>query len=624
MRTTLARGTPRFRTARSLAALLGAAVLVLPATLSPFAITWALAAAPGAAPAQAQQVDRILPGVAIGSVDLSGLDAGSAQRVLSAAYSSLGVGTINVTAGATTQTIAYSDISRGLDINATVQQALAVGRQGSASQRLAQMLQALLVGIRFQPVVTFDSSVLAARVAQVAMAAQVAPVDANVMPTATGFTTTAAVAGQLFDPTVAIQTLTTKLNAADAPSTLSVSMAATTSTPAITDTAAQLTRAEAAVMAQAVVLANSGQTWTIPATVVHSWIGFASAQGVIQTTVNRDAIVAVVAPLVPKINRGPVSATWAFGPAGVTVVPSVDGRTLNVGGTADKIIALLNARAVGTVSTGKKQGLAITVAAPTLTTAQAQTQASTFTLLSTWTTVFQPAAHNGFGANIWIPAAAIKGQVVQPGATFDFWNAVGPVTLAKGYKLGGAIINGHTEEGVALGGGICSTSTTLFNAALRAGFEMGERENHYYYISRYPVGLDATVSISGNSVQNMTWVNDSPNPVLIESFNGPTSVTFSLYGVPTGRTVTLSTPIITGYTYATTELVHTSALPKGAENQVEYADDGFNSSVTRTVRDASGNIIHQETYYSHYATITGLIYVGDPKAKDIPIPAYAP
>ena len=41
---------------------------------------------------------------------------------------------------------------------------------------------------------------------------------------------------------------------------------------------------------------------------------------------------------------------------------------------------------------------------------------------------------------------------------------------------------------------MCSSSTTLFNAALRAGLQMGARSNHKYYINRYPLGLDATVS----------------------------------------------------------------------------------------------------------------------------------
>jgi len=245
-------------------------------------------------------------------------------------------------------------------------------------------------------------------------------------------------------------------------------------------------------------------------------------------------------------------------------------------------------------------------------------------MISSWTTYFQPAAHNGFGANIWIPAQTIDDTVVKPGATFNFWSSVGDVTLAKGYKLGGAIVDGHTEEGVAIGGGICSTSTTLFNAALRAGFKMGLRSNHFYYIYRYPVGLDATVSKSGNSVQNMTWTNDTPNPVLIRGLTGPNYVRFELWSVPTGRTVTLSTPIVTNYTHSYTQYVHTSALADGASRMIEYPDDGFDSSVTRTVRDAQGRIIHRETYHSNYAMMVGTVLIGDHTAPYVPVPPFAP
>ena len=62
--------------------------------------------------------------------------------------------------------------------------------------------------------------------------------------------------------------------------------------------------------------------------------------------------------------------------------------------------------------------------------------------LSEWTTYFPISERNGFGANIWIPAKLINGYVVAPGATFDFWKAVGPVTRDKGFKQGGAIIQG--------------------------------------------------------------------------------------------------------------------------------------------------------------------------------------
>ena len=78
----------------------------------------------------------------------------------------------------------------------------------------------------------------------------------------------------------------------------------------------------------------------------------------------------------------------------------------------------------------------------------------------------------------------------------------------------------------ALAGGICSTSTTLFNAAMRFGLEIGERTAHYYYIDRYPLGLDATVSITGGGRQTMSFRNDTKGIIFIRgsrirSGNGP-------------------------------------------------------------------------------------------------------
>ena len=100
---------------------------------------------------------------------------------------------------------------------------------------------------------------------------------------------------------------------------------------------------------------------------------------------------------------------------------------------------------------------------------------------------------NFWNANIHIPAWDLDGKVIAPGEWFEFWQGIGPVTLERGYGYGGAIIGGRSVPNGALAGGICSTSTTLFNAAMRAGLEIGQRENHSYYIDRYPMGLDATV-----------------------------------------------------------------------------------------------------------------------------------
>jgi vancomycin resistance protein YoaR len=295
-------------------------------------------------------------------------------------------------------------------------------------------------------------------------------------------------------------------------------------------------------------------------------------------------------------------------------MPGRLGRKLDVPGTVTAVHELLTARA----GAGKEPGAAIVPAValikPQLTTEEAERAAPKMRAISTWTTYYQSSAHNGFSANISVPARAIDGTVVAPGQKFSFWKTIGEVSIRTGYKYGGAIVDGRSVEGKTIAGGICSTSTTMFNAALRAGLEMGARKNHYYYIARYPKGLDATVYQSdGGSVQDMTFRNDTKFPILIRAYAKPGIVRFTIYTVPTGRRVTFSRPTVKNYRPAGTVTQSTSSLPSGARHQIEWPADGQDVWVTRVVKDKSGKVIHKETFYSHYARVTGIILVGTGK-----------
>jgi vancomycin resistance protein YoaR len=322
-----------------------------------------------------------------------------------------------------------------------------------------------------------------------------------------------------------------------------------------------------------------------------------------------------LADVAKAIAREPQNASFQVGKSGtiVGVTAGRDGRSLDAKGTAERIAVALAARAAGQVEATVEP--AVIVTKPALSTEEAEKAAPLMKRVSTWTTYFPIGEKNGYGANIWIPALEIDGYVLAPGEEFDFWDAIGPVTREKGYRDGGAIINGRTEPQGALAGGICSCSTTLFNAALRAGLKMGDRRNHYYYIDRYPLGLDATVFKSGSgSTQTMSFTNDTAYPILIRGYRikdgGRGYVRFDLYSVPTGRKVSFSTPIVKNVRPATTRTQTTSSLPAGARRQIEYPVAGKDVWVTRTVRNAEGAIIHQETFYSHYSRIDGIILVG--------------
>ena len=314
-------------------------------------------------------------------------------------------------------------------------------------------------------------------------------------------------------------------------------------------------------------------------------------------------------------SRPPVNASYLFdrNNAIVGANASQDGRALDVAGTITAIDDALARRIAGQAV--RTVAAPIVLTKPEVTTETVAASAPLMQKLSEWTTYFPISDRNGYGANIWIPAMDLDGMVLKAGAWFDFWKAIGPVTRERGYMDGGAIINGHTEPTGALAGGICSASTTVFNAALRAGLRMGARQNHYYYINRYPVGLDATVwQSSDGSTQSMTFQNNTAHPILIRAYkikNGSAGyVKVELYGVPDGRTVAIDPEIVKNVQPAIDTVQYSTTLPAGTTQRTETPTDGMDVWRTVTVKDAGGGVMYSTTYYSHYARIDGITLIG--------------
>src|SRR5688500_13867355 len=71
-----------------------------------------------------QYVGRVLPGVRVGAVDLSGLEPAAAAQRLRDAYASLGEGEITLRTPERPTNVSYADIGRGTDVDAMVAEAL--------------------------------------------------------------------------------------------------------------------------------------------------------------------------------------------------------------------------------------------------------------------------------------------------------------------------------------------------------------------------------------------------------------------------------------------------------------------------------------------------------------------
>jgi vancomycin resistance protein YoaR len=563
-----------------------------------------------------QYLGRVLPGVRLGNLDLSGLDEAAAAERIAAEYASLGQGEVVVSGPDGAVSIPYAEFGRGPDVAAMVSAAMGIGRGGDPFSRIVEDARTAVRGATIQPMVTYDPEALAQRISAISDSVRQEPVDAFVTRDLEGrFLMSPSTTGRAADPTVPMQAALAQLAAVDAPSRIQLALPVSPLEPAVTTVEASTALAAAQRLSDKVSLTIGGEQFTIPAGTLRGWVSFApTADGGYAPSIDTKYLSPAIKKLAKAIDRKPKNASFrTSGSRIVGVTSSRTGYKTDVKATKVRIQALFDARLAGAVTQTVEPATKVTQ--PALSTAGAKAALPKMRKISSWTTYFPLTIKNGFGTNIWLPARLIDGYVVAPHAKFDFWDAVGPVSRARGFLQGGAIINGKTEPRGPHAGGISSFSTTLFNAALRAGYQMGARANHYYYIDRYPLGLDATVFISsGGSVQTMSFTNDTDYPLLIRGVRirkGESGwVRFDLYSVPTGRSVRFSKPIVRDIRPAIDTTQRTKSMKAGQTERVEYPVDGKKVWVTRVVRDRNGHVIHKETYFSNYKRVDGITLVG--------------
>jgi hypothetical protein len=95
--------------------------------------------------------------------------------------------------------------------------------------------------------------------------------------------------------------------------------------------------------------------------------------------------------------------------------------------------------------------------------------------------------------NLRVAIRLLNGIEVGPNQVFSFWRQIGRATRRRGFAVGRELREGCLIPSV--GGGLCQLSNALYDAALKAGFEIIERHAHTQVIpgSLAESGHDATV-----------------------------------------------------------------------------------------------------------------------------------
>lgn len=318
------------------------------------------------------------------------------------------------------------------------------------------------------------------------------------------------------------------------------------------------------------------------------------------TTYDRDAVRAIADSIAEAINREPVNATVAaFDQATKKFTFNSDESGVYVDADAiyNEVVSRLDSGVYSdTIYVEPQIHLADVTRADLM---------NSFGLVSSFTT--KKTGNTNRTTNIALSAEAINGTTVLPGETFSFNRATGERTAAKGYKPAAAIAGGETVD--EIGGGVCQTSSTLFNAVARANLTITSRKPHAWPSDYVPKGEDATVNWPN---LDFKFTNDTDWPIFIVAWcdKSAKTVTVEIYGKSLGDGVTIDLESEVVYKKdppSETLYVYNPELDYGTEKQTIKARTGYRVDTYKVFyqngQEVSRELLHTSEYKMYQKTV---------------------
>lgn len=126
--------------------------------------------------------------------------------------------------------------------------------------------------------------------------------------------------------------------------------------------------------------------------------------------------------------------------------------------------------------------------------------------------------------NINLAISKLNGVIIENGAEFSFNNTIGPMNEGNGFKKATGFDSNGKKIKIS-GGGICQISSTIYNCALIAGFDIAERHPHSKRVYYVPKDKDATILYGS---LDLKFVNNSGSKVRINASATKSTVTINL------------------------------------------------------------------------------------------------
>jgi vancomycin resistance protein YoaR len=562
-------------------------------------------------------LDRIYPGVLVDGLEAGGLAPADVVRAVATRSHEQVARPITVHAGEKTWTFTSLDLGMQVDAAATADQAYAVGREGNLLLDMLIHLRLLTNPQNVEPIITYDTGPLNRTLQNLADEINYPPQNAQlIIHSDATVEVIPAERGRRMHPQATRAGIETALLANDPEPVQAVIQEVL---PVVTAADLEPIRRQAEeFLRQALVFGLSADTnaaeWRIEPETLATMID------VIETVdtdgkpqfalkIDQEKFVPYFEEFAKAIDLEPADAELKFDTDTnqVTVVqPSREGRSLDVAALSRQ---LENLPETAGVNSSHYVELPVVVIAPAVSSKDLDSLGIT-ELISESTSYFKGSSE-GRVYNIALAASRFNGVVIPPLEVFSFNEHLGEVTKEAGFDESLIIYGNRTTVGI--GGGVCQVSTTAFRTAFLGGFELVERWAHGYRVGWYETnsvpGLDATIYTPD---VDFRFRNDTDHYLLIhtETDLDASTLTFRFYGTDTGREVLLSEPEIANLVkHGPSVYEKDSTLPKGTTKQIDWAIDGMDVTITRTVK-AGDVTLHQDKLFSQYKPWRAVYKVG--------------
>jgi vancomycin resistance protein YoaR len=540
-------------------------------------------------------------GVTIDGIDVGGLEAKDARRLLQSRSEAIADKPVVFVAGGKRFAIRPKELGVEPDWKAAVAAAQRQG-DGFGPIRGFKRLDVQVFGADVTPRTSVLKGALQYQLGLIAKAVNRVPRNAAVVRHGLKIVVVPAEPGRVLDRAAAARTVVHELAALER-SSAKVELPFRTQQPQIHAAALARAARQARLALSAPVHLELGKTrWVLSPRRLVRLIEL-PADGRTQLTLGGPAADEWLVKLGKRVEKPAKDATFGVDGSHVYVVPDRPGIRLDAIATADAVLAAALKRRPEL----RVARLPVVAAPATLLTAAARAMRIRG-IVGSYTTVYGGIANRIH--NVQLVAHLVDGTLIAPDATFSFNKTTGERNAAKGFLEAPVIVNGELTTG--LGGGVCQVSTTVFNAAFEAGVKITERTNHALYISHYPQGRDATVDYPS---VDLKFVNDTGNWLLLRTFVSSSSLTVNLYGTPVHRRVESSTSPLTSHGVPPVKKTVDPTLKRGEKVVDDAGVPALSTSVTRDVYADDGKLLYHDTWYSSYRAEPKLVRLGPKPPK---------